>query len=184
MLSSITVYSQAEGPIEEFINESQIDIEEELIILPNTYKYSDDNNYDKFQGRLYIPSVNIDVALYWGNQQSITDRQDSANLYSSFQYSGLIVADHKNQEFQNLVNIEQDMTGYVIYPDNTAVKIQCISVIDGHNTETELTDENYIPLEGPHDYLMYSCKDNWKNIRICEWDIIPNVYVYVQYGNM
>ena len=157
-------------------------VEEEIIILPNTWKYNDDYNFDGFQGRLFIPSVDIDVALYDGCYQYITDRDDSANLYDLFHYTGKVIADHKHQEFEPLKRVEVGMFGYIVFPDNTAVKIQCVSIIDGHNTETYLTDANYIPLEGPHDYLMYTCMANWQNIRICEWDVVPNTCVYVKTG--
>jgi hypothetical protein len=51
--------------------------------------------YPNYYGRLHIPEVGINVALYYGADQSITNRKDSANIFSMSVFDGLYIADHK-----------------------------------------------------------------------------------------
>lgn len=132
--------------------------------------YADDYNYSNFYGRLYIPSVGIDVALYRGVSQSATDRADSAAIFAYGSYDGEIIADHNNQDFSKLFNVVVGTTGYIQLSNGNVINIKCVEVINGHNTGTELTDENYNVVMGKYDYLMYTCRNGWKNIRICQWN--------------
>ena len=132
--------------------------------------YHDDYNYPNFYGRLYIPSVGIDVALYRGISQSVTDRKDSAAIFTYGSYDGEIIADHNNQDFSKLLNVVVGTTGYIRLKNGNVINIKCIEVINGHNTGTKLTDNNYRVVMGKYDYLMYTCRNGWKNIRICQWN--------------
>lgn len=132
--------------------------------------YTDDYSYANFYGRLYIPSVEIDVALYYEMSQSATDRADSAAIFTYGSYGGEIIADHNNQDFGKLFDVSVGTTGYIQLSDGNVINIKCVDVINGHNTGTELTDENYNIVMGKYDYLMYTCRNGWKNIRICQWN--------------
>lgn len=132
--------------------------------------YADDHDYPNFYGRLYIPSVGIDVALYYGNDQAATDRADSASIFAYSIYAGEIIADHSNQDFAKLFGVSVGDTGYIKANDGSVINIRCIEVFDGHNAGTELTDNNYNNVMGKYDYLMYTCKNGWRNILICQWN--------------
>lgn len=131
--------------------------------------YLDDYNYPNFYGRLYIPSVGIDVALYYGNDQAATDRKDSASIFAYGTYDGEIIADHSNQDFSKLFGVSVGDTGYIRLSDGGTINIRCAEVFNGHNTGTELTDNDYKNVMGQYDYLMYTCRNGWRNILICQW---------------
>lgn len=133
-------------------------------------KYGDDVLECNFYGRLYVPDANIDVALYYTNSQFITDRADSANLYMWATYSGEIIADHSDQEFRKLFNVEVGTEGYIRTYAGDIINIRCIEVLNGHNTGLDLTDEDGKTVMGTADYLMYTCRSGWQNIRICRWN--------------
>ena len=131
--------------------------------------YSDDVA-EYFHGRLYIPDAKIDVALYHTHKQYVTDRKDSANIFIWKDYSGETIADHNNQEFAKLFSVEVGMTGYIQLASGDIVNIECVEVFDGHNVGKDITDDNGVSAMGRTDYMMYTCKDNWRNVRICLWE--------------
>lgn len=131
--------------------------------------YGNDKNFAKFYGRLYVPDAKIDVALYSGNSQTICDRQDSANIYSLGLIEEKTIADHNNQEFRKLFSVEVGMQGYIQLENGDIINIECTDVFNGHNTGPDLTDEDGNSVIGVSDYLMYTCRNGWQNIRICLW---------------
>ena len=134
--------------------------------------YSDDTKPSNFYGRLYIPDAKIDVALYKGNSQGITDRKDSANIFTWITGCGEIIADHCTQDFGKLFSVEVGTLGYIRLSDGTIINIECVDIIDGHNTGYELLDNDKADATGKTDYLMYTCRDGWYNIRIWYWNKI------------
>lgn len=121
-----------------------------------------------YYGRLCIPDANIDVGLYYGADQAITDRQDSANIFTTRVFDGLYIADHKNQEFSKLPRVKVGMRGYLKLADGAVFNIICTEVLTGHNTGKRITDENG-NFNFDADFLMYTCRDNSKNVLICLW---------------
>lgn len=134
--------------------------------------YSDDRNYPNFYGRLYVPDAEIDVALYYGNDQEITDRRDSANIYTWEDYYGETIADHNNQEFRKLFDVMVGTKGYLQLANGDIVNIVCTNVFNGHNTVDLIVDENGEAAQGRSDYLMYTCRNRAYNVRICLWNKI------------
>ncbi len=126
---------------------------------------------DLYYGRLYIPELNINVALYYGIKQYITDRLDSANIFIVERRNYFIIADHNNQEFETLLNIRVGMTGYIQnkYDNIGRINIECVDVFNGHNIG-KLTDTNGVEVIPDVDYLMYTCRDSSRNIIICLWN--------------
>jgi sortase (surface protein transpeptidase) len=130
---------------------------------------------DAYYGRLYIPELSINVALYNSNAQYVTDRIDSANVYR-LPYSviannhGWIVADHNYQEFSKLFNVRVGTQGYIIDKYHNRIDIECIDVFNGHNNKS-IVDENGQSAMRGADYMMYTCRDHWTNILICLWEI-------------
>lgn len=131
--------------------------------------YSNDDKYAKLYGRLYIPDAKIDVALYTGNSQIICDRQDSANIFAFALRDGNIIADHCNQEFRKLFSVEVGTQGYVKLKNGDIVNIECTGVLNGHNTGKDITDDNGNSIVGMSDFLMYTCRNSWQDVRICLW---------------
>lgn len=148
-------------------------------IEPETYPEHDDTSstqpdhneseaYPNYYGRLCIPEANIDVALYNGIQQSITDRQDSANIFAMSAFDGLYICDHRSQEFGKLVNVRTGTKGYLHTAAGYTLKIECVGVLQGYNTGRAITDVNgNTNLDA--DYIMYTCENGIHNIRICLW---------------
>ena len=129
---------------------------------------SETQTYPNFYGRLRIPEVNIDVALYYGHQQEITDRQDSANIFSLSAFDGIYISDHKSQEFGKLLNVQVGMKGYLDLASGHTLSIECTDVLDGYHTGWGIADENgNTNLDA--DYIMYTCLNGIHNIRICLW---------------
>lgn len=131
--------------------------------------YSDDVA-EYFHGRLYIPDAKIDVALYHTHKQAVTDRKDSANIFVWKDYSGETIADHNNQEFSKLFSVEVGMTGYIQLASGDIVNIECVEVFDGHNVGKDITDNDGVSAMGRADYMMYTCRNGWQNVRICLWE--------------
>lgn len=139
---------------------------------PYDPQYADDENYPDFYGRLYVPDAEIDVALYCGSGQYITDRGDSANLFTWMDYTGRMIADHCNHEFAKLFSVEEGMMGYIRLKDGDIINIKCAEVLNGHNTVYALTDEAGFCVMSSADFVMYTCRDGWQNVRICLWNAI------------
>lgn len=146
-------------------------ITEPVIAIETTPdKSADDYAYPGFIGRLCVPYANIDVALYSGIDQGITDRQDSANIFRWNDEYGEVIADHNNQEFANLFNVQIGTCGYIELQDGGLISIECVDVIDGCNTGYDLTDGDGYSVMGQSDYIMYTCRSGWENVRICLWN--------------
>lgn len=137
-------------------------------------KTSDDRNYYGFHGRLSIPDVDIDVALYDGVEQSVCDRWDSACIFPIAPYPGEIIADHCNQEFSTLTSVAVGTIGQITLADDTLLTIRCTEVFDGHNTGYSITDAGWNNVLGKYEYLMYTCINGWENVRVCQWEIIQD----------
>ena len=125
-----------------------------------------------FYGRLYIPDVNIDVALYYSIDQDVSDREDSANIFTWYDYPGEVIGDHASQEFSKLFGATIGMTGYIDVDKGETIHIKCIDVFDGYNTRTGgLVDLDYNTAHGRADYTLYTCKDSTgDSIRIWLWE--------------
>lgn len=148
-------------------------------ILANEYErteevqsklYGNDKIFANLYGRLYVPDAKIDVALYKGYAQSICDRQDSANIFSFGLDEGKTIADHSTQEFRKLFSVEVGTQGYIELPNGDIINIVCTDVFNGHNNGVIITDEDGNNVMDVSDYMMYTCRNGWRNVRICLWE--------------
>lgn len=132
------------------------------------------SNNRSYVGKLTIPDVDIELSLYSGWAQDITDRQNSANYFtlSKKDHNHMIIADHKTQEFSKLYDVKVGMIGRIEFKDGCVEEIKCVKVLDGHNKLTSITDLDGKNLMEDEDYLMYTCKNGWWNIIICLWTVI------------
>lgn len=127
-----------------------------------------DNYSVNYYGRLCIPDALIDVALYYGADQEICDRQDSANIFSMSVFDGLYISDHNTQEFMKLFNVTVGMRGYIQLANGAKFNIVCTDVFAGNHTGKHIVDENgNTNLDA--DFLMYTCSNGWQNVLICLW---------------
>ena len=149
-----------------------------VLLLPfavtaTTPDYTDDTAYPHFAGRLYIPSVGIDVALYRSNKQSVVDRQDSAAYFDLATHpQHMIAADHWTQGFATLKEVTVGMEAYILHCDGSTTHYKCVEVLDGHNTGHTITDSQYREVVSKSDLLLYTCIDGWRNVRVCLFDEI------------
>lgn len=118
-------------------------------------------------GRLRVPSVGINVAVFSVNPQAAIDALDSAAIYGG--NGGTTIADHQNQGFRAIANCVPGSTvAYIDTPEGTQ-KYICSVRMTGHNVTTALTDEslNVFTYDG---LIMYTCRDNSYNIWIVCFD--------------
>lgn len=118
-------------------------------------------------GRLRIPSVGINVALFAVNTQATIDAPDSAAIYGG--NGGTTIADHQNQGFRAIANCVPGSTvAYIDTPEGTQRYICSVRTM-GHNVTTALTDDslNVFSYGG---LIMYTCRDNSYNIWIVCFD--------------
>lgn len=132
--------------------------------------YGNDKVFANFYGRLYIPDAKIDVALYKGYAQSICDRRDSANIFSFGLDEGKTIADHSTQEFRKLFSVQTGMQGYIELTNGDIINIVCTDIFNGHNTGATITDEDGNNVMDVSDFMMYTCRNGWQNVRICLWE--------------
>lgn len=136
---------------------------------PTTRPIDPSKSYPNYYGRLHIPEVGVNVALYHGASQKITDRKDSANIFSMSVFDGLYIADHNTQAFKNLHKTLPGTKGYIELQDGDIRYIECVDIFDGYNTGKLITNKSG-QTNFQADYLMYTCKEG-QNIVICLWKI-------------
>ena len=135
-----------------------------------TPDYSDDTVYSNFAGRLYIPEVGIDVALYRSNKQNVVDRDDSAAYFDLPPWNGhMLIADHNTQAFGPLLDVSVGMEATINHTDGTETRYTCTDVFDGHNTGKYISDWSGKIVMHRADLLMYTCLGYWRNVRVTLW---------------
>ena len=134
-------------------------------------------------GRLLFPDTGISVALFTDGggeviaekRQGICDAQDSAVLY--YDEEGAVIADHNNQGFTNLIRASAGQKAYIITADSV-LELVCTRLIDGHNNDHRgLVDENYAPIRNAGDFICYTCKESWLDIRIVVLEFIDEYFI-------
>ena len=114
-------------------------------------------------GRLTIPSLGINVALFASNSQTVVDAADSAACFGLG--ASTIIGDHQNQGFSAIRGSYVGMTAYI---DNgtTKQKLTCTGVTRGTNTGYDLLDSSGASVTGHGGYIMYTCNSNWQDVTI------------------
>ena len=129
-------------------------------------------------GRLVFPDTGINTALFTDGpgetiaekRQGICDAPDSAVLY--YDAEGAVIADHNTQAFANLIQVLPGQKAYIITADSV-LELVCTWLIDGHNDNHRgIVDENYAPLQHVGDFICYTCKDVWLDVRIVMLDLV------------
>ena len=120
----------------------------------------------KMIGRLTIPDVKIDVALFGSNAQEVVDAKDSAAYFKSG--DSYIIGDHWYSGFERIRDCKKGTSAFVDTGEKVTEYV-CIDVILGHNTGKLLTDMNYNSVMygvNPNGITLYTCVNGWQNIRI------------------
>lgn len=125
-------------------------------------------------GRLIIPDVGVDVALFNRYTQSTVDNKDSAGTY---RYNGgqMVIADHKNQGFSAMKNSVPEQTIAYINDGETIKTYICVDNNVGSNKSNgipyDLLDCNgdSIYLQNTGGMCMYTCNDHWSSITYTYW---------------
>lgn len=127
-----------------------------------------------YYGRLYIPSVDIDVGLYQSSdRQATVDAEDSACIFTMrYGQRTHLIADHYTQAFSPLLDVLEGDAAYIVTETGETIQMVCVEVLDGYNTGSGITDASKTNVVGQHDFLMYTCQGYWRNVRICQWDIV------------
>lgn len=117
-------------------------------------------------GRLTIPDVKIDVAIFKTNAQKVVDAKDSAAYFRSGDTD--VVADHWYSGFERIRDCKYGTVAYVDTGEKV-IEYVCTEVILGHNTGKDLTDLNYVSIltgKNPKGITLYTCVNGWQNVRI------------------
>lgn len=159
----------------------QIQFQPFHVFSQNTTKLYPDNSDEISKkngmiGRLYIPDVSINVALFDTSSLSAKDRQHVVDLPDSAAifYLGpqCVIGDHDLQGFQNIRDaIENKTVAYIQKESYTDIYI-CTEIRDGHNTGTTIIDKNGLSVEERNDadIIMYTCNGCWQNITYTVWE--------------
>ena len=128
-------------------------------------------------GRLIIPSVGVDVALFNSYTQGVVDRQDSAGTY---RYNGgqMVIADHKNQGFALTKLSIPGVTIAYINDGQAVTPYICVENNVGSNKANDIPYDlldcngNSIYLQNAGGICMYTCNDHWSRITYTYWQPI------------
>lgn len=164
--SSATVSMETTSTYEEMVDYSarSISIQSEYIGVDESMEVLGD------VGRLMIPSVGVDVAVYYADEtqgdyaQAIVDRQDSA-VYTIWHGGIPYIADHWSQGFINIKDCKIGTKAYLKRPGSIDV-FECVEVTTGHNLETDMITEDGIYIENKQgcDLCMFTCNGCWQNV--------------------
>lgn len=114
-------------------------------------------------GRLTIPSLGINVALFASNSQAVVDAPDSAACFGFG--SATVIGDHQNQGFSAIRSSYVGMTAYI--DDGTSKRqLTCTGVTTGTNTGTDLVSSSGVSVSTYGGYVMYTCNSNWQDVTI------------------
>ena len=119
---------------------------------------------------MVIPSVGIDLACresFDGDTaQKYVDEKDSAAIY--WVKNARVVADHNNQGFANLSKVNIGDNAELYLKDGSQVSYVVVNKFQGHNTEYELTDNDYNCIfdDNIGGLTLYTCYAGWRNVWI------------------
>lgn len=118
-------------------------------------------------GRLVIPSVGVNVALFDGHAQRFVDAKDSAAYFLAG--NTMLVGDHWNQGFSKIKNCHAGTLAY-IYRGTSVQTLTCTGVCSGINGDIDLlyADGSSATMGGGT--LMYTCNGaNYHDVTLTFW---------------
>lgn len=117
-------------------------------------------------GRLYAPSIGIDVALFKSMSQAVCDAPDSACYF--YLGGAPVIGDHQNQGFSRIRSAVPGSTLMYISDGTNITTYRCVASYNGYNTGYDLTDEAGVSAAGkyPGSTILYTCRQDWQHITI------------------
>jgi len=133
-------------------------------------------------GRLYLPTVNLNVALYQTDistgveSQKIVDQRDSAAYFSV--YSHQVIADHSHQGFHKIADIQVGEKAYIKKSNQQVSVYKLTSKFEGMNLGSDLTDLNGTSVfDEKENLIMYTCykiNEYENHVMITIWSLESN----------
>jgi len=174
--------STSENTSEENIpvtNES-VENNEPIIEKPKTVNFveqiSNSNDLLGTFGRIYLPSINLNVAVYYANleigagynAQTIVDKEDSAAYFNLGEKS--IIADHNYQGFNKLFSLNINDVAYIKNVDGTIATYKLTSKFIGKNIVDDLIDLDGNSVKDKEgNLIMYTCYQSDYDVMITLW---------------
>lgn len=143
------------------------EFEEKISSVSNESVLSEMQRRPGMYGRLSIPSVGVNVALFTGSAQSLVDAPDSAAYFPAG--NSMLIADHWNQGFTKIKKCHVGTQAY-IYRGTSIQTLTCTGVCQGVNSDYDLlyADGSSATMGG--NTLMYTCNGaNYHDITITFW---------------
>ena len=133
-------------------------------------------------GRLVIPGVGINVALYTNGEgateeemlQNLCDREDAAAFFCDGM--GYLIADHNNQSFQVLDSVSLGEKAFILR-GHSILSLECDLKMDGHNYGKGIVDAEGNYVSSLSDYVCYTCQDSWNNVSVVGFRVLDEDYV-------
>ena len=126
-------------------------------------------------GRLLIPDVEIDVALFsaYSNAQQIVDNYDSAAYLDWDDKPDVMIADHDFQGFTMIRYVDIGSTEAYIVSSNGTRTFCCVDLIpNAINTSTDLVYPDMTSVFDAYTgkYFMYTCNGDGRSVTITVWE--------------
>lgn len=133
-------------------------------------------------GRLVIPGVGINVALYTNGEgateeemlQNLCDREDAAAFFCDGM--GYLIADHNNQSFRVLDGVSLGDKAFILR-GHSILSLECDLKMDGHNYGKGIVDAEGNYVSSLSDYVCYTCQDSWNNVSVVGFRVLDEDYV-------
>lgn len=131
-------------------------------------------------GRLTIPSVGEDVAIYWspleeGHAQEVVDQKDSAAIWQDEDSGTLIICDHRSDGFEAIKFCKPGCIAYIKQTDGSLRKLKCIGIDHkGRNLGVILDGDKNRAAENGEDVMMYTCMQDRTHVCIVYWEFCDN----------
>ena len=143
------------------------EFDEKMSSVSNESVLSEMQRRPGMYGRLSIPSVGVNVALFTGSAQSLVDAPDSAAYFPAG--NSMLIADHWNQGFTKIKGCHVGTRAY-IYKGASIQTLTCTGICQGVNNDYDLlcADGSSATMSG--NTLMYTCNGaNYHDITITFW---------------
>lgn len=143
------IYAPIEDKVVSIEKETIKEVDAEIVAekeekVINTYKnqkiLDEKESRNGMVGRWYIPTVNIDVAVFNSSTQQTADNKDSAVYFQFGDF--MVLGDHVNQGFDR---IKKCKVGTKAYLDTGTERKEyiCTKSFVGYNLSSDMTDGNY-----------------------------------------
>lgn len=181
-LSYIPKTNSAELLAEE--NREEYKVVEETIVnkIEEEQKIVEDADGKKIGdvGRLYIPSVGYQAAVYncsnksYNYKQRITDNKDSASYITCRGKKTAYIGDHNTDGFENMKkSIPEETYAYICKDDGTVDKYVCMEKHSKGRYTGTVYDENDVEIfNSGYDIAMVTCNGSYLSVTITYWNKI------------